>query len=48
MNTTDWAMAVGSNNTAKHDSIIVGRNNSGNDSHIIVGANNTATTPRYR
>lgn len=48
MNTTDWAMAVGSNNTAKHDSIIVGRNNSGNDSHIIVGADNTATTPRYR
>ena len=48
MNTTDWAMAVGSNNTAKHDSIIIGRNNSGNDSHIIVGANNTATTPRYR
>lgn len=48
MNTTDWAMAVGSNNTAKNNSIIVGRDNSGNDSHIIVGANNTATTPRYR
>ena len=48
MNTTDWAMAVGSNNTAKGNSIIVGRDNSGNDSHIIVGANNTATTPRYR
>lgn len=48
MNTTDRAMAVGSNNTAKNDSIIVGRDNSGNDSHIIVGANNTATTPRYR
>ena len=48
MNTTGWAMAVGSNNTAKNNSIIVGRDNSGNDSHIIVGANNTATTPRYR
>ena len=36
MNTTEWAMAVGSNNTAKNNSIIVGRDNSGNDSHIII------------